>query len=493
MCYTIYIFFEGIEFYLFVERHQCRVVQRDELLIDFKSIPIQKADDYDIAFQYLKERKLTNRFTRDYFKILKILYSPNRCDSVILEYPYFDSEYLSSYYSFYVKKFKTHEKRACRIHFFNKRSYKGYIVFRPEIGYSNLSKSYLDPSLFVNEKTYIMLSPFKVHIYGDTFYVAAFPWMNQQRDFSTCAHVAVWSIMKYYGNEHTGFRDTNIGEIVEHLSEQADRKLPSKGLNLQQIAEIFKYFGMTPVIAKKESGNERGFFREICSYIESGIPLIAAINSKAHIVSVIGHGRLHPIDYELYEGLIDHTDFIDTIVVNDDNRFPYHFVRTHKDTSDNSGDYTVDDIDFIVVPLYNRIHLEYPIVYDKVKKYLSTRNLNISEKSVIRIYLTSANSIKEKAFHNKEMNAILKDIILTTEMPRFVWCADIASPDLYEKFKTEARIIIDSTASASEDKPWLIIHDREKIIQYSEGDWNETEVGLIKPYEMFTNNLKEIG
>lgn len=461
-------------------------------MIDFKSIPILKADDYDLVFEFLKNRNLTNRYTNDYFQILKILYRPNRCDSVILEYPYFDSEYLSSYYSFYVKKFKYHEKKACRIHFFYKHKYKGYIVIRPDTGYSNLSKSYLDPSFIVDEKAYIMLSPFKAHIYGDTSYVNAFPWMNQQRDFSTCAHVAVWSIMKYYGNEHTGFRDTSIGEIVEHLSEQANRKLPSKGLNIQQIAEIFKYFGLTPVIVKKEKSKEKSFFQEICAYVESGIPLVAAINSKVHTVAVVGHGNLHSIDPNSYEDLIDHTEMIDSLVVNDDNRFPYHFIRKHVDDQEDSGDYTIDDIDFIVVPLYNRIHLEYPLVYDKVKKYILTGNLIIPPKPVIRIYLSSANSVKEKAFQCAEMNPILKDIVLTTEMPRFVWCVDIASFSSYKEKKTEARIIIDSTASASEDKPWLIVHDSEKIVRYSEGVWNKDVVGHIKPYELFTNNLKEI-
>ena len=459
-------------------------------MIEFKNISISKADDYDIVFNYLESKKLTNHFTYDYFKILKLHYRSKCCNSVILEYPYYDSEYLSSYYSFYVKKFKLYEKKACRIHFFYKSIYKGYIVVRPETGYSNFSKSYLDPSFFLDDKAYIMLSSFKTHIYGDTIYVNAFPWMNQQKDFSTCAHVAVWSIMKYYGNEHTGFRDTNIGEIVEHLAEQPNRKLPSKGLNLPQIAEIFKYYGLTPLIIKKEKGKEEVFFREMCAYIESGIPLIAAINVKEHIVAVIGHGRIKSIVSGGKEGFIDHTEMIDSLIVNDDNRVPYYCIKKHAQQGDE--EYTADDIDFIVVPLYNRIHLEYSIVYDRVKKYLLTKNLDIPDSPIIRIYLSSANSVKEKAYQNKEMNDNLKDILLRTEMPRFVWCVDIASFESYAKQKTEARLIIDSTASASEESPWLVTHDRKKIVYYSEGDWTEIADCQIEPYTLFTNNLKEI-
>lgn len=103
----------------------------------------------------------------------------------------------------------------------------------------NLSKSYIDPKLILEESAYLLLSDYRVNLYGTNQMVAAFPWMSQQRDFSICAHIAAWSIMKYYGNEHTGYKDINIGELVDHTSEQANRKLPSKGLNLQQIAEIF--------------------------------------------------------------------------------------------------------------------------------------------------------------------------------------------------------------------------------------------------------------
>ena len=54
-------------------------------------------------------------------------------------------------------------------------------------------------------------------IYGDLKTISASPWMNQQCDFSVCAHVAVWSIVKYYSNEYSEYRDIDIGELVDFI------------------------------------------------------------------------------------------------------------------------------------------------------------------------------------------------------------------------------------------------------------------------------------
>lgn len=124
----------------------------------------------------------------------------------------------------------------------------GYISLRPTTHYLNFSKSYFEPSFLIQDNAYIMLSEFQAHIYGTDYNILAFPWMNQQRDFSICAHVAVWEILKYYGNEHTGYRDITIGELVEQIKEVGclfeDRiiervwRYGSKGLSY--IGNVFK-------------------------------------------------------------------------------------------------------------------------------------------------------------------------------------------------------------------------------------------------------------
>lgn len=455
-------------------------------MIDYTIVEIENPDDYDKLLDVLPSKFLENRYTKKWVEQLKQCIG-TRCKKLLIEYPYYDSEYLSSYYQYYIKKFKNYGKESCRIHLLDEQQYYGYITVRPTAHYMNLSKSYIDPKLILEECAYLLLSDYRVNLYGTNQMVAAFPWMSQQRDFSICAHIAAWSIMKYYGNEHTGYKDINIGEIVDHTSEQANRKLPSKGLNLQQIAEIFKNYQLTPLVIKKELGKEKDFFRELCAYIESGIPVVAAMDKYEHSVAVIGHGKVNLKKLSMTTGIIDNIELLDSLIVNDDNRLPYHKIRYKQ--KDIKEKYYIDDIDFIIVPLYNRVHLEYAVLYVKVMSYLKTGNLNIDSNSVVRIYLTSANSLKNNAQKDISMNKTLKDIILRLEMPRLVWCVDIASYEEYKKEKISAKMIIDCTSSEGEVTPWLLVHDNQKIKYFSDNQWYKVEEKIM-PYGLYKNNLR---
>lgn len=459
-------------------------------MIKYEAILIQRLEDYDLIYKKLPEPFRKNPYVNKWIEILKYKIGL-RCSGLLLEYPYYDSEYLSSYYQYYIKKFNVYGKESCRIHFIRESTYCGYITVSPIVHYWNLSKSYLLPELLLEEKAFLMLSDFEANVFGSLQKVAAFPWMNQQRDFSMCAHVAAWSIMKYYGNEHTGYKDINIGDIVDSVPEYTNRKLPSKGLNFQQMAEIFREYGISPLIVKKEKGHEEKFYQELLCYVESGIPVIAAIDKKSHVVAVIGHGEL---DYNILQekrGLIDSSCCITSIIVNDDNVFPYFPVNRKLKDGGNDNGYAMADIDFILVPLYNRVHQEYSVLYEKIIDYLETGNLNIAEDSVIRVYLASANSLKRRALQDKSMDQLLKDILLRLEMPKLVWCAEISSKDEYKNRIVSARMIIDSTASPGASTPWLFVHDRGKIRYYNAGKWYET-LHKIEAYNMYQHNLKEV-
>ena len=90
-----------------------------------------------------------------------------------------------------------------------------------------------------------------------------------------------------------------------------------------------------------------------------------------------------------------------------------------------------------------------------------------------------------------EMNLVLKDIIISTEMPKLVWCVEISEYEAYKRRKVTARMLIDSTSPDGEPTPWLVMHDGEKIRYLDDGQWCEiTE--CIPEYNMYQNNLKEV-
>ncbi|MDY4206780.1 MAG: hypothetical protein SOX85_04665 [Lachnospiraceae bacterium] len=457
-------------------------------MIEYRTVEIRQIEDYDQLLKELPSQFLNCPYVSIWMDELKQRIG-TKVTMLLIEYPYYDSEYLSSYYRFYSKKFKNYGKKSCRIHFKANDRYMGYISLRPTTHYLNFSKSYLEPSFLIQDNAYIMLSEFQAHIYGTDYNILAFPWMNQQRDFSICAHVAVWEILKYYGNEHTGYRDITIGELVEQIKESGQRKLPSNGLNLQQIADIFRIYQATPIILKKEKGREKFFYKSLLTYVESGIPIVGALNSQEHAIAIIGHGMIDGDLLSKKNGLIETTDLCTSLIVNDDNYLPYSSIY-YESYGKKDQNYYIDDIDFAVVPLYNRIHLEYDILYEKLDTYLKTELLKEYGDMVVRVYLTSATSLKGKTSEDLEMNRLLKDTILRLEMPKFVWCIDLSTKEEYLERKVSSKIIVDSTSCEGDNIPFLLIQNRREIYYLSEDKWHKI-IEAVEPYNMYRNNLKE--
>ncbi|WP_152514505.1 hypothetical protein [Chrysiogenes arsenatis] len=149
------------------------------------------------------------------------------------------------------------------------------------------------------------------------------------------------------------------------------------------------------------------------------------------------------------------------------------------------------DLDFVIIPLYEKMYLNANIVHTRVRGLIDSGILELSDSLIVRTYLTSIRSLKREAAANKSMNSELQDILLKIEAPQFVWCADIATPEQYQALQTSARIIIDSTAGTYERDPWLLWHNR-KTIAYREKNGAASVKTDISPYPLYRNNLKEI-
>ena len=140
---------------------------------------------------------------------------------VIIEWPYYDQDYLSIYYIHYSKKFKNYPKYCYRLHFISRRGeYCGCTVLRPIIIGKKMGKTYIKPELLLKERAYLVRGEYNVHIDGMEELVDAFPWMMQDTDITTCAHIAVWSVLRYYGSRFVNYSCPTLGEIVENVQDR---------------------------------------------------------------------------------------------------------------------------------------------------------------------------------------------------------------------------------------------------------------------------------
>lgn len=266
-------------------------------MIEFSELLIQSLDDYDKLSEYIRKEAIDNQVVDTLKKFLGM-----NCNRVVIEYPYHDRDFLSTYYCYYSQKFRAFPKKCYRLHIMGEDDeYYGYIVLRPTVRGTRLGTTYLSPKPLIDEEGYLMLTKYEAHIMDNRREIRCFPWMKQEVDISVCAHVAAWTILRYYGTKYHNYADTTMGAIAQKVKGDMGRKTPSNGLTPVQIADLFQEYGFSPIIRGgiKEENNQ--FLDEMTAYIESGIPIVGFISPKQHAVSIVGHGK---INYRLYHKYI---------------------------------------------------------------------------------------------------------------------------------------------------------------------------------------------
>ena len=476
-------------------------------MIDFINISIKEVYDYDKLRNVLPECLIDDYVLNHLKKFIG-----NRCESIVIEYPYYDRDYLSSYYSHYSKKFRTYEKKCARIHFEGEDDYYGYITLRPTLDNTKFGKTYLSPQLLIKKDAYLMLGERCAHVYGYEYSFKAFPWKRQQTDISCCAHTAVWTIIRYFSNKHKGYADATIGEIARKVKNESGRKTPTQGLSPTQVSDLFKDFGFSPLVIynRREGGGikENSFLDEIFTYVESGIPMVGFITPEKHAVSIIGHGR---VNYNLLDdkdyinqcidttaNVISSTRLIESLYVMDDGEFPYREVTKALPSKASDVKYGLNQFTYAVIPLYAKMQLTYHDVYNRMLQWICGKVMNWKKQNVCRIYITSSNSLKRNAMESETMPEILQDLIARISLPKFVWCIDLAGIENYKMQLTSGRIIVDATSATVDKEPWILRHDGNRI-QYRDYDENPDYIYSIDvsiaPYDFYINNLDcvEIG
>lgn len=468
-------------------------------MIEFREIRIETADDYRKLLDCVPFEMIDDN-------VIECLKNNigSKCDCIKVEYPYYDRDYLSTYYGHYSRKFKQYPKECCRLHIEFEEEYYGYITLRPTVGNTKMGKSYLAPELLVKGEAYLMLSNFVAHIHGQKMSIMSFPWKRQQTDISCCAHTALWSVLRYYGNKYNMYADATIGNIVEKVKNDWGRETPSLGLTPVQVSDLLKEYGFAPLVI----GGDRpsNFIDEILAYVESGIPMIGFLGAYKHAIAIVGHGE---INYDILDSgaeieclgekpvrMISHTKLINSVYVMDDQKFAYKEVPISwfGDTEEDY-EYGMNELLYAVIPLYNRMQLTYGDVYNRMLAWLEGQVMEWEDFSVYRIYITSSNSLKQNAMESSTMPRVLKDIILGLSLPRFVWCIDLAGMENYKNQLTTGRIIIDTTAATWEREPWILRHDMNEI-QYKDYDTDTEHIYTVseslQPYTIYENNLTHV-
>lgn len=478
-------------------------------------IQMEDKDDWT-AFYNACEGYITQA---DFLKVFR--YLNGTAKTIVIEKGYVDADYRDTYFNFFSQKFAQYPSKTIRANFFNKKisarmlfkldryqeEYIGFIVFRPN-RVSTIGRTIIDPAKLPFVKGHICTAEYPVHILGAELTAKGFPYISQDSDVTVCAHAACWMIFRYFSQRYSRYAEKwpyEISQLTRDVS--MGRLVPSKGLTAFQVTEMFSNFGFSPEIYSRRQYGEI-FEQLLYMYVESGLPVVAAITGRNHAITIIGH--LSDFNTPLPQTSVSSDNFLAGFIGNDDNHLPYHAIRKSENTPSSGywSDIKVEEIDTFIVPLYSKIHLSAEHVIELSNAILKHDNFGIGtcsdllkNKNIItRSFLTSSKSFKRMR-RGESVPFGIGDVYCEMPMPKFVWISEISTPDLFKEFKTVGEIIFDATANPLDRMAFLSIHYPDFLLlndrDFLTDDPRRFKVAnldtdKIVPYPCYVNNLCEV-
>jgi hypothetical protein len=472
--------------------------------------------------------------SRLYNSIVKEHFEKLRSDLYLLaETEYVDKVYRDSYYNYYSSKLSSYLRNCIRISLFegpvteddfwnrDKRDelaskYLGFLILRPTspqiIGRSIISPRALKLNNFIS-----CTSKFNTTANGQKFEVIGFPHSSQDSETMSCAETSLWAIMEYFSSKYPEYRPVLPSKIIETLNHlSSERQLPSKGLGITHMSYALREFGFgSRVYSKQEFGSD--FESLLSCYVESGIPLIIAMENRphgniGHALLAIGHEELteshidnikkfNVTDSDLSKRisresieLYDYDSIAKEFIFIDDNRPIYQRAYLDKPAQHYpDSDWHNCQITYFIVPLYAKIYLEAYYAKSYVLRLLLSglAPLNSGSKVVIRTYLASGRSFKDQVSKNSFVGNDLKAFLLETSMPKFIWVSELSTKELMKKRMADGIVILDATeANLSFNKPLILAAYQGKYLSVDETSGKIEAISLNLPsFRVYEHNL----
>jgi hypothetical protein len=441
------------------------------------------------------------------------------CRTVIVERDYVCKDYRDTYTNYYAKKFASYPDKCTRLLFFRKavsprswwnvpsyaRSFMGYTVIRPtRISYNSIGRTILDPDACSGVQGYICRTRYTANLMGTESVVNGFPHISQDTDVTVCAHAACWSCFRYFSERYPAYREIYPYQITQLTTDlSGGRLLPSRGLYMEQVVEMFSRYGFYPRIYFRRHWDDPPgrFERLLYYYLESGLPLVVGLDPD-HAVTTIGHTS--DLSLSLPAGQSFSDGYLTGLVINDDNSTPYQALPRsgHEQrfaTGSHLSDYRTSAIDSFVVPLYERIYLAaedverlaLALVNDHLLGPALARSLPLDD-LVMRIFLTTSRAYKAER-RRSPLPYDLSRVYTQLPMPKFIWVSELSTKALYPDGKILGETIWDATASDGDYFSWLAIHYPELLLV---NDRTSGVAGIStrsfpgpQAYELYRHNL----
>jgi hypothetical protein len=279
-----------------------------------------------------------------------------------------------------------------------------------------------------------------------------------------------------------------------------------------------KEFGFgTKIYGRQQYQNE--FESLLSCYIESGIPLIIALDNRpsgniGHALIAIGHEKISeakidviapiaPSDKKLINSIAsknlviyEYGSIKKNFIFIDDNLPVYQKATLDFPASNYQSEWHNCAITFFIVPLYPKIYLEAFEAKNYILGFLTLGPEPLADNSqvLLRFFLASSRSFKNEIALNPTIQEDFKGILLETSMPKFVWVTEISSKDLIKQKKANGILILDATeANIFNNKPLIMAAFQGKLINFDPKTGKlENNLLTLQEFSIFEHNLKAV-
>src|ERR1051326_1567576 len=423
------------------------------------------------------------------------------------------------YSHFYSKKFLRGSPNCNRLHFFSRagvtaedillgtgdleQNYIGYSVVRPVVPRC-LGRTVLDPAKVgkkFEDGFYLLRTEFRVHINGRPYDVKGYPYTSQDADATLCGQSAIWGVCRYLSERYKTYGELYPYDFISMTETAQGRTAPYRGMTHTDYCKILSEFGTFPVYRMVQRPNQTGgfdweteTFRDLCTYVESGFPVLASLRSgtEGHVVTLIGHTIKDSIPTVGEADFLDSTDFLHQFIVVDDNFFPYALLGPEGDLENYSEKFSIKNIVVGTCPLPEKVFLRAEHARKKAMAVCEKAKAEIYRTGkgpyVTRLFITTGTAFKKKKLDTPSDQA--SAFVTKLHLPHFLWVMEVSPIQIYKKRLVTTEIVLDPTAGFFEEGT-IYMRVGNTVKAFVEGKTMEKQLEAPVEFPLYTHNLGE--
>jgi hypothetical protein len=242
-----------------------------------------------------------------------------KAESIVIEEPYIDGDYLDDYAAYYAKCFQDYGRWCKRLHFFDvppagvnipsllegaseaqidflQEHYLGFVVTRPlpeaVVGRTVLRTYDSDNG----RRSFPVTRRYSANLCGAELEIESLAFQEQDTVLAACATVAVWSCFHktaelFHTAIPTPAEITRIASQAVHYG----RSIPSAGLRVEEICAAVRHLHLEPELIELRGGGMVPLPSLIRGYLLMGLPVLLVIEIPdvgLHAVTISGYSVL---------------------------------------------------------------------------------------------------------------------------------------------------------------------------------------------------------